>query len=164
MNSTLLMTAFWIGIGATILMDIWALFLKVGFSIPSLDYALVGRWMGHGLRGVFTHKNITQSSPITGEAIIGWTAHYSIGIIFAYGLLLIWGTTWAEHPSLLPALIVGVATLVFPFFILQPCFGLGIAASRLAHPHLARLKSVATHTVFGIGLYLSGLLMTKLLS
>jgi hypothetical protein len=57
----------------------------------------------------------------------------------------------------LPALFYGIGTVVFPFFIMQPSFGLGIAASRAPNPRHARLKSLATHTVFGLGLYVSAL-------
>jgi hypothetical protein len=53
----------------------------------------------------------------------------------------------------LPALLYGIGTVVFPFFIMQPAFGLGMAASRTPTPMQARLKSLVTHTVFGVGLY-----------
>jgi hypothetical protein len=36
---------------------------------------------------------------------------------------------------------------------MQPSLGLGIAASRTPKPTRARLKSLATHAVFGLGLY-----------
>jgi len=35
-----------IGIGATLVMDLWNLFLKRTFSIPS-NYCLLGRWLRH---------------------------------------------------------------------------------------------------------------------
>jgi hypothetical protein len=50
-----------------------------------------------------------------------------------------------------------LATVLFPFLIMQPSLGLGVAASRTPNPMQARLKSLVTHTVFGIGLYLSAL-------
>ena len=50
-----------------------------------------------------------------------------------------------------------------PWLIMQPSFGLGLAASRAPKPGQARLKSLMTHTVFGIGLYLWGLLLRPLL-
>jgi hypothetical protein len=56
------------------------------------------------------------------------------------------------------ALVLGaLLAVVFPFFIMQPSFGLGIAASRTPKPTQARLKSLATHTVFGVGLYVCAL-------
>ncbi|MCD4556480.1 DUF2938 family protein, partial [Burkholderia pseudomallei] len=36
-----------IGVGATAVMDAWALVRKRCFGVPPLDYALVGRWLGH---------------------------------------------------------------------------------------------------------------------
>ena len=50
-----------------------------------------------------------------------------------------------------------------PWLVMQPSFGFGIAASRAPNPTGARLKSLMTHTVFGIGLYLWALLLRPLL-
>ena len=60
-------------------------------------------------------------------------------------------------------MIVGLVTLVAPFFIMQPGMGLGIAASKTPNPNAARLKSIASHMVYGIGLYGSALLSTLLI-
>jgi hypothetical protein len=64
---------------------------------------------------------------------------------------------WLARPTVLPALLYGIATVVFPFFIMQPSLGLGIAASRTPNPPQARLKSLVTHIVFGVGLYVCAL-------
>ena len=55
----------------------------------------------------------------------------------------------------------GVATVVFPLFVLQPALGLGIASSKTSKPAQARLKSLATHVVFGVGLYLCAVLLNQ---
>lgn len=86
-----------------------------------------------------------------------------IGIIFAALLLALFGLDWARQPSLLPALIVGLATLAAPFLVLQPGMGAGVAASRTPKPNVARVRSIAAHTAFGIGLYCSALLSALLL-
>jgi hypothetical protein len=52
---------------------------------------------------------------------------------------------------------MGIGTVPIPYFIMQPALGLGIAAAKTPHPNQARLKSLVTHTVFGVGLYLSAL-------
>lgn len=39
--------------------------------------------------------------------------------------------------------------------VMQPAFGLGMAASGTPRPLQARIKSVVTHLVVGAGLYLS---------
>jgi hypothetical protein len=144
-----------IGVGATVVMDLWAVLLKRCFGIPSLDYRLVGRWLGHMPRGRFAHDNIAAVSPARGELILGWGAHYAIGIVFAALLLVLCGRDWAHQPTLAPALGMGLATLVAPFFVMQPGMGFGVAASKTPKANTARLRSVAAHTVFGIGLYVA---------
>ena len=156
MPPDLLLRAVLIGVGATLVMDLWALLLKRLFGAPSLDYAMVGRWIGHLPRGRLTHPGIARSAPVAGERAIGWIAHYAIGIGFALLLLAIWGPAWAARPTLPPALIVGIATVAAPFLILQPGMGAGIAASRTPKPGVARLRSLMAHASFGVGLYLAG--------
>jgi hypothetical protein len=145
------------GLGATLLMDFWNLFLKRTFGIPSLNYCLLGRWLRHMPGGTFTHASITAAPQKRFECAVGWIAHYTIGVVFALGLVVLTAGDWLVRPTLLLALLYGVATIVFPFLILQPSLGLGVAASRTPKPAQARLKSLATHTVFGVGLYLSAL-------
>jgi hypothetical protein len=152
-----------IGIGAIVVLDLWNAFLNRFFGVPSLNLGMLGRWFGHFPRGRFMHDNVAEASPIPGERIIGWSAHYAIGITWAALLLAIWGLDWARHPTPLPALIVGLVTLVAPFFIMQPGMGIGIAASKSPSPNVAHLKSIVSHTVYGIGLYGSALLSTLLI-
>jgi len=146
-----------IGLGATLIMDIWALFLKLFFKIPSLNYAMLGRWIGHFAKGKFVHKNITKSSHINKERLIGWSVHYIIGIIFSGLLIYIYGIEWIENPTFFPALFIGVVTIIAPFFLMQPCFGFGIAASKTPNPKFSRFLSFLAHSIYGIGLYLSTL-------
>src|SRR6266850_4570473 len=146
-----------IGIGATLVMDLWNLFLKRAFGIPSLNYCLLGRWLRHMPGGTFRHASITAAPQKPFECTVGWSAHYTIGVVFALVFVVLTTGDWLARPTLLPALLYGIATVVFPFFILQPSFGLGIAASRTPNPTQARLKSLVTHTVFGVGLYVCAL-------
>jgi hypothetical protein len=146
-----------IGIGATLLMDLWNLFLKRRFNIPSLSYCVLGRWLRHMPEGTLRHANINAAPSKSFECIVGWIAHYSIGVGFALAFIVLTSGDWLARPTLLPALLYGIGTVVFPFFIMQPSFGLGIAASRAPKPRQARLKSLATHTVFGLGLYVCAL-------
>ena len=151
-----------IGAGATVVMDIWALLLKRFFNIPSLNYAMVGRWIGHFPQGTFMHENIVRAHPVRGEKLIGWGAHYGIGIVFAGVLLLLWGLEWAQRPTLFPALFIGIVTVVAPFFLMQPSFGFGIAASKTPQPNRARVLSLAAHSIYGLGLYLSALFWSEM--
>ena len=146
-----------IGIGATLLMDLWNLFLKRTFNVPSLNYCLLGRWLRHMPEGTFRHASITAAPQKPFECAVGWIAHYTIGVAFALFFVVLTSGAWLARPTLLIALLYGIGTVVFPFFIMQPSLGLGVAASKTPKPMQARLKSLATHTIFGVGLYLSAL-------
>ena len=145
------------GIGATMVMDIWGLVRKVLFGMPLANYALVGRWVAHMHHGQFYHRNIADSPPIQFEGALGWLIHYLVGIVFAAGLFMFCGSEWFDKPSLIPAVVFGAVTVVAPFLLMQPGMGAGIAARHTPKPWLARLHSVITHTVFGIGLYVAAL-------
>jgi hypothetical protein len=108
------------------------------------------------VRGRLLHDAIAKSAPVKGERLIGWAAHYLIGIAFAAALLIGWGPEWAREPTLIPALIVGIGSVAAPFLLMQPGMGLGIAARRAPNPTAARLRSLTTHAIFGLGLYAAG--------
>ncbi|HEY0683461.1 MAG TPA: DUF2938 domain-containing protein [Steroidobacter sp.] len=145
-----------IGVGATIVMDVWGVARKMFLGIPPLDYAMVGRWIGHMTHGQFRHDRIAAASPIVGERALGWNVHYLTGIAFAGGFVWIVGHEWLRHPTLSPALAFGVGTVLVPFLLMQPCMGLGVAASRAPRPVSARLQSFITHGIFGFGLWAAG--------
>lgn len=151
-----------IGLGASVLMDAWNLFLKRAFGIPSLDYCLLGRWLLHMPEGTFVHSSIAAAPPRRRECAAGWVAHYTIGVVLAAVFLALAPADWLERPTILPALLYGIGTVVFPLFILQPSLGLGIASSRAPRPAQARLKSFVTHAVFGVGLYLCAVALNHL--
>jgi hypothetical protein len=145
-----------IGAGATAFLDLWSVAQTGLFGAAKPDYALVGRWLAYLARGQFFHDAIARSAPVKGERLIGWTAHYFIGIAFAAVLLIGWGAAWAREPTLLPALIVGLGSVAAPFLLMQPGMGAGIAARRAPNPAAARLRSLTTHAMFGLGLYAAG--------
>lgn len=147
-----------IGIGATALLDLWALFLNRAFGIPLANWAVVGRWFAHLPRGRFMHDTIADTPPVSNELAIGWIMHYLIGALFAAIVLLIWGLDWARYPTLLPALIVGVVTVGCGWFILQPGMGFGMAASKRPNASQVRLIGLINHIVFGFGLWLTAFL------
>lgn len=155
---------FAIGLIATAFMDLWALVRKRLFNIPSLDFALVGRWLGHIRNGHFIHASIGRAAPVRGEALIGWMAHYGIGIIFAVMFASLTGESWRLAPTIWPAILFGAATVAAPYFILQPAMGAGVAARKTPNPNVARWRSLVSHLAFGVGLYLAGLLMLAIMA
>lgn len=157
-NTTFLQIAT-IGIGATAVMDVWLLLLKT-LGLPTLNFAFLGRWVGHMPRGQWTHVAIGNASPMRGERVLGWSAHYATGLAFAALLVASLGPEWVRTPTLAPALLFGVGTVTVPLFVMQPAMGAGIASCRTKTPLLNCLKSLCNHTAFGLGLYVAALCLS----
>jgi hypothetical protein len=152
-----------VGLGATLFMDLWAVFLKHAFGVAPPNYCLVGRWFCYMPLGTFTHSSIADSPRKPYECAVGWIGHYLVGVLYAVGLVALVSDRWLVHPTLLPALLFGVGTVLVPFLVMQPSFGLGVAASKAPNPEQARLKSLMAHTVFGTGLYVSAAGLSRIL-
>lgn len=145
-----------VGAGATVVMDAWGIVRRPLLGLPPPDYGLVGRWIAHMPRGRFRHDSIAAATPIRGERVIGWIAHYLTGIAFAGILVGLCGVGWLHAPTLVPALAVGLGSVAAPFLLMQPGMGAGVAARRTPRPGRARIQSVLTHAIFGLGLYAAG--------
>lgn len=148
-----------VGLGGALAMDLWAVVLRRGFGIPTLDYALLGRWLGGMPAGRLMVARIAAAPPVAGERTLGTAAHYAIGIAFAWLLVAITGPAWLEAPTLLPALAVGLGTIVAPWFVMQPAMGAGFVGSRTPDPRATRLRNLGTHAVYGLGMYLTAVLL-----
>lgn len=146
-----------VGIGGTVILDLFSFLMERFFGVPATNWRMVGRWVGHMPRGRFVQPDLKQADPVPGEHALGWVFHYVIGA--AYGLLLvaIWGAGWLQAASFAPPMILVLALLVLPFFVMMPGMGLGIAGARTPNPTVTRLKSVLGHSVFGLGMYLTAL-------
>ncbi|WP_181128653.1 DUF2938 domain-containing protein [Pseudomonas capeferrum] len=153
MTTTLISTSLTMGVGATLFMDAWTLLLK-RLGVRTLDYAMLGRWVGHLVRGQLSHEAITQAQPVANERAWGWLMHYVIGVAFAALLLGMVGERWRLVPTLGPALAFGLCSVLVPLCVMQPAMGAGFFASRTPAPVRNCLRSLATHAVFGIGLFL----------
>jgi len=148
-----------IGIGGTVILDLWAAFMQRVFGVPATNWAMVGRWVGHMPRGHFAHENIGKAAPVRGELALGWIVHYVIGI--GYGLLLVslWGAEWLRQPTLLAPMVLTLGLLIAPYFIMMPGIGSGIAGAKTPKPNVTRLKSLLGHSVFGLGMYVTALVL-----
>ena len=149
-----------IGIGATAAMDVWLLALK-RVGIAGLDFALLGRWVGHLARGTWAHDAIAAARPVPAERALGWLTHYAVGIAFAALFVAVAGLDAVRDPSLAAAATFGVVTVIAPLFLMQPAMGAGIASSRTRAPLRNCLRSVANHAVFGVGLYAAAAVLAR---
>ena len=158
----LILTVVAMGAAGAALMDVWSLALRRVWHVPTLDYALLGRWVGHLARGRFFHERIATSAPVRGERALGWLAHYGIGVAFAVPVVVLGGSGWIAHPTIWPAMAVGMGTILAPWLVMQPGMGLGIAASRSPRPGATRLRNLATHAVYGLGIYAAALMLAAI--
>lgn len=151
------------GVIATAIMDMVSLALKYLRLFDSPDYRLIGRWIGHMfMTRSFAHKSIARVQRIPFEAGIGWATHYATGVVFTAMLVAVVGLQWLQAPTLIPALLTGFTTVALPLFVMQPAFGLGVAARLSSNPQKALLRSLLNHLSFGVGLYSAAVMSVAL--
>jgi hypothetical protein len=157
------MTVVWhgivIGLIATVAINVWAMVLNRLAGMPYPNRKLMGRWAAHLASGKVFHESIATARPIANETAIGWAFHISVGAIFGAVFALIVGQRWLAAPTLLPALIFGIVTVGFGWFLMQPGMGSGWAGSRTPRPWQTRIQGLLGHTVFGVALWLGALLL-----
>ena len=143
-----------IGMFATLMMDIFAFIRFKFFHIASLNYRLVGRWMISWKDRKFKHHHILHSDVQKFEVLIGWIIHYIIGIIWA--IIFLFLVQYFDIKLIfISSLTYALFTSLIPFIIMQPAFGLGFFASKTPNPKSNIFNSLMSHTAFGIGLYFS---------
>lgn len=147
-----------VGVGATAVMEIGAEILRRARGVQPLNYGLLGQWIGHMPKGVFRHEAIHAASEVPCEKQLGWAAHYGIGTGFAVALIML-QPSWLDRLTPAPALAMGLGTVAAPWLLMQPAFGMGIAAAKTPAPWLARRRSLRAHAIYGGGLWVSALLL-----
>lgn len=150
------------GITATVMIDVWLAVLNKVFNLPTTNWAMVGRWFAHLPSGKFIHRPIGSSAEIKHERALGWVIHYVIGIVYAYLYLAVVFYAVASEPTVLSAVLFGLATVLVPWLVLQPGMGLGILARKTPNPNVIRLISLSVHSIFGVSLYLGWIVSTLL--
>ncbi|MCZ8373940.1 MAG: DUF2938 domain-containing protein [Beijerinckiaceae bacterium] len=142
-----------IGIGATIVFDLWNLLLNRLFGIPLPNWAMVGRWFRHLFRGRFLHEDIARAEPVPDELGWGWAFHYAVGASFGLATVALGGPGWTSSPTLFPAMTIGLGTVLLGWFVLAPGMGAGIAARLKPNANRIRGLNLLAHTVFGLAMY-----------
>ena len=150
-----------VGVGGTVVLDVWAAAMGRITGKPVTNWPMFGRWLGHMTQGQFVQPDMRKACPVRAEAAIGWSAHYAIGIGYGLGVLAWRGPTWFSRPTLGTPLKLVWMLLVAPYFIMMPGMGLGVAGSKTPHPTTTRIKSVIGHSVFGLGMYATALILRR---
>ena len=145
--------------GANILFDLWQRGLALATAQAAPNWAPIGRWFWHLREGRVFHDDIMRAAPYAHELRLGWIGHYARRHRLRRGLRAPRRPGWLAAPRLLPAWLFALATVGFGWFRLQPGLGLGWAASKAPNPAKVRLLNLVGHTVFGVGLWLTGLIL-----
>jgi hypothetical protein len=148
-----------VGVAATVTMDVFA---NIGGKL-GLVAGASGRWLGRWylgiVRGRFVHSNIAVAPEQPGEKRAALVGHYLIGVVLAVAYVL-----GAERIGLSPgalhvALGYGLATCVFPWFLVYPALGFGLFG-RQGPPEMRPVtSSVLNHLFYGFGLWWSARLL-----
>jgi hypothetical protein len=153
MTPTFVVHAVVIGLVGGLAFDIWNWLAQRFLGVRAPNWAILGRW----LMAPFTPSPalVAPGPPVFTpvERGLGTIAHYLTAVVFAAGLLLAAGQGWMDHPTLLPAIAVGLVTTLLPWLIIMPALGHGIAASKTPIANKIRIATVASHLVMGLGFY-----------
>ena len=150
------------GIVATVVLDLWQRVLHAVTGIPATNWGIVGRWFAHMPRGRFIHDAIAEAEPVANEAVIGWTLHYLIGILYGVVYVGLIVFVLSGTPSVLNGFLFGLASVTIPWFVMQPALGVGIMGSKAPNPAVPRYTALAAHCLYGIALYGGSALQTLL--
>ncbi|MFC1852380.1 DUF2938 family protein [candidate division CSSED10-310 bacterium] len=141
------------GVAATVTMDVLGtVSQRIGLTAGAKG-KWVGRWYLGIAQGQFFHSDIAASPEQPGEKWAALIGHYIIGIILAVFYVL--GASWLGiSPGLfLVAIGYGLATCVFPWFLVFPALGFGLFG-RQGQPELRLFfSSLMNHFFYGLGIW-----------
>jgi len=142
-----------VGVAGTVTMDVLAsASQKLGLSAGA-EGQWVGRWYLGIAQGQFVHSNIATAPEQPGEKRAALVGHYLIGITLAVLFVVGAGRVGASPSSFFVAVGYGLATCVFPWFLLFPALGFGLFG-RKGPPELRLFtSSVMNHFFYGLGLW-----------
>lgn len=124
------------------------------FASERVDPAVIGRWGGGLLRGRLRHVDASRETPSTLDVPLGLMTHYLTGIALTEAFLAM-----PVRRSFRAAIVYGIATSVFPLFVLFPALGYGPLGLRSGEAaRLARIMLLG-HAAFGAGIGLGSLLL-----
>jgi hypothetical protein len=142
-----------VGAAATVTMDVLAIMPRRLSITAGAKGQWIGRWYLGIVRGQFLHSNIAVAPERAGEKRAALVGHYAIGI--ALGVLYVVGAGWlvVSPGTFLLALGYGVATRVFPWFLMFPALGFGLWGLK-GPPELRLFRtSLINHLFYGFGLW-----------
>tara|TARA_B100001540_G_C15707854_1_gene597063 strand:- start:551 stop:1024 length:474 start_codon:yes stop_codon:yes gene_type:complete len=142
------------GIIATLMFDLFQLSLSYSYNINRSRWDLVGRYFAGFKKKKYFCENLENDEPIKNELIIGYVAHYFIGIIFGILYVSI-NILIFDTPSIFLAILIGFVTVLFGWCIMMPyAYNIGFFANKKEEWKQILIQNLIVHFIFGIGLYI----------
>jgi len=146
------------GLVGSIFMDvIEEIMSKVGIQ-SGVKATHIGRW-AHGLsKGKFYYSDIDKVAPVNNELKIAFVFHYLVGgglVALGYPVLLYFYNIFSLSLPIPLAVVYGLLTCVFPWFILMPSIGKGMAGNQMPAQAMPIIAPVISHLAYGLGLWLT---------
>jgi len=144
-----------VGVAATATMDVLGAFARRLGLVAGARGTWVGRWYLGIARGRFVHSDIAAAPELAGEASAALVGHYLIGIVLSVFYFVVAGFLGVAPSGFLIAVGYGLATCVFPWFLVLPALGFGVFGVK-GPPELKLFtSSVLNHLFYGLGLWWS---------
>jgi hypothetical protein len=148
-----------VGVAATVTMDVLGAVARRLGLVAGAKGTWVGRWYLGMARGRFVHANIAESPEQPGEQRAALVGHYVIGIVLAVVYVTGAGFIGVTPSSFWLAMGYGLATCVFPLFLVYPALGYGVFGWRAPAGMKPVTSSVLNHLFYGFGLWWSATLL-----
>ncbi|SEQ81713.1 Protein of unknown function [Rosenbergiella nectarea] len=152
--NTLIIFSLVVGIGSTLVLDLWGMLLfKLKGTTPT-DWGSVGRWLLGLRQGAWVAIQQDTRPPSAVEKISGWTFHYLVGVAYAVILVIGWGMPFIQAPTLLPIILVGIVlSSIAGLMLFMPAMGAGFCGRKIPNRGAAIIMMIIAHTVFALGQY-----------
>jgi len=158
--SVLNMRSVFIGILATLTMDVLGFSAqKLGF-IAFLPPRLTGRWFASVARGQFLHSDIGQVPPIDHELAIAVPVHYAIGVSLALVYLLVCSASGLRSRSPTTAVGFALCTNLLPWLLMFPAMGYSWFGTHGPPGTRLFVSSLVNHCFHGVGLWLGASILS----
>lgn len=148
-----------VGVAATVTMDVLGAFARwLGLAVGAKGI-WVGRWYLGIVRGRFVHSDIAAAPELAGEKRAALVGHYVIGIVLSVFYIVVAGWSGLEPSSFVIAVGYGLATCVFPWFLVLPALGFGVFGVNGPRELKLFTSTVLNHLFYGLGLWWSANLL-----
>ena len=140
------------GLVGTLVMDSLNFLVARTRLISRIDVATIGRMAAGWARGRFCYASTNEMQQVRHEVLVGFTTHYTIGVVLSLPYVLGWSCLVGGSPSSVWALLYGIATTVASWFFVYPSMGLGVFGRLSPEGMKATLSSLANHLFYGLDL------------